>query len=425
MYDEIRKPIDIYGSKERYPPDVGHIRNQEVHERPKRLELDYERQHVKDLGNMMTKIDNLGEELRAKKKLIAELETEREQLLPYKEQYLIMKTNYEKEKMEIKRLNLECEKIKHELNEVTKKKYSELEKMKRNVGDLEQRVMTEKTARKTDEERMYEIIENLTNKNKMLINSLNEEKLEREKLVKKVNDQTNQYKLNRQKFEETIDDAKKREIELNSIIDKARESIKDIEMENNELRKNLNICIDEREQLKNLLENEKRENERILEKLATKHKECEGLYTEREGTKNNCESFRKDLNNANAVIEKQSKIISMMRSTVNDDKRIIKSQEDDNGQLQAQLIELKRSHEELFGKLEKENDISTQLKKRVEELEGIKCEMEIQIRDMKEEQIRLNSELSAFSNARQELANARIKEIDLLNKAVANAYGMP
>ena len=117
--ENIKRPIGIYTTRDQHDEKINYQKTQIL----KGLELDYEKRHVKDLGKLMEKIDSLSEELRVKKKILAEIEQERNQLLPFKEKYTVLKLNYDKDKLEIKRLNSECEKIKEELNEITNRKF--------------------------------------------------------------------------------------------------------------------------------------------------------------------------------------------------------------------------------------------------------------------------------------------------------------
>ena len=76
----------------------------------------------------------------------------------------------------------------------------------------------------------------------------------------------------------------------------------------------------------------------------------------------------------------------------------------------------------LLRELDNERKRSQELDRAVQELSDNRANQEEQMKQLNEELERLNAEVQAFSSAKQELSGARLKEMDLLSKAITNAY---
>lgn len=389
----------------------------------KGIELDKEKQHVKDLSELISKIDNLAEELRAKKKIIAELEGEKSHLLNFKEQYMVMKTDSEKSRADFRKSEQENEKLKQELSQISQKRQNELEKLKKHIEDMENRFNNEKEAHKNEENRLRETILNIEQKNKSLVDALNEAHMEKERFESINSEQIIGYQNTKKKLFETIENSKKKEELQNQEISSLRKTIEDIELLKKDLEKKLEAYMKEANYFKESFDNEKIKSTDLENKLQNTEKELFAEIEKNKEISKENEGIKTENTKSQDLLLKQTKLINMMRETVKDDKIIIARQEDDLAHLTDLVNELKREKNDLLKRLDNESMRASEYKRNTDDLEVQKHELEQQVRELREEAIRLNSEIAAFSNAKQELTNARMKELDLLSKAISNAYG--
>ena len=128
------------------------------------------------------------------------------------------------------------------------------------------------------------------------------------------------------------------------------------------------------------------------------NKEYEKLTTMQHENNSNIEKYK-------AIISKQGKLIEMLRNTVNDDKIIIKTQEEDINLYQEELNKLKFATEEILHNFEQEKIKANELDKKVKELKLINEEL-------REKNETFNEELETIS----ELKNKKSKKISSLIK---------
>ena len=210
------------------------------------FELDEEKKSVISLGNLLTKTDEMGEEIRHLKKVIVNLEEEKTQLLRYKNQAYKSKSEYNSLERENDKLKKEIEIAREEITEMDNNRKLEMEKLKKSFDEMDELLIKEKEEHKTEEEELLGRIAQL------------ESKLEIAELkIKEMTDdlnKLNQLKDDAKKLKEKLDLCKKRENDNNEIYNKTN---RDLKVNNDKLEKTVENLIIENNKLKVLLEDEK------------------------------------------------------------------------------------------------------------------------------------------------------------------------
>lgn len=90
--------------------------------------------------------------------------------------------------------------------------------------------------------------------------------------------------------------------------------------------------------------------------------------------------------------------------------------------MQDLIVDSDKAKDQLLKELETEKKKSGELEQATRELQRDKESLQEQVTLLSEEQVRLNGEIREFSSAKQELSDERMKEMDLLSKALTSAY---
>eukprot|EP00826_Nyctotherus_ovalis_P062479 TRINITY_DN9043_c0_g1_i3.p1 TRINITY_DN9043_c0_g1~~TRINITY_DN9043_c0_g1_i3.p1 ORF type:complete len:441 (+),score=118.01 TRINITY_DN9043_c0_g1_i3:126-1448(+) len=364
-----------------------------------RMELNDEELCTRNLSDLIKKINKLGDELKKKRQALTSFESERNEWAAEKKRYASMESEYEMLKLEHEKLKYDYEKIASEIQGTRQEQGEELEHLKRIIEQLESKIATSKTAAKREEERIYKLMQELEMRNDSLINEIKILKEENKELYKKV------------------DGYRDQEQSLTSALEKAKDLVSKMTGERNELLAKIEIFGNENSSLQALLSSEKKVSENLFKKLALKHKECEGLYTKTES------KTAEQSQSNNDIVEKQARLIEMLENTIKDDKVIISKQERDNSELHQSLLELREDAKRFIEKVNNEEVYTADLKDQIRVLEISRNEAEAELREMKQENRRLNEEINEFALARQKLTTARMKEIDKLSNVINKSYG--
>ena len=199
-----------------------------------KAELDQDKQSMKELEHIISKVDALSEELKTKRKQIAELENNRAQLVAIKSQFV--NTNRDKENLikENERLKNEIDEIKKELYEIKAKRQNEIEKYKRSFDDMDKLVEKERETHKHEEDNLKNNIKKLNEeieRLKDIIKNLQQEKINTEHYQLELNEIRNKARLQvaealdkvRQKEIKQENDSKEMKAEISVIQNKAKE----------------------------------------------------------------------------------------------------------------------------------------------------------------------------------------------------------
>ena len=363
-------------------------------ERSRMMELNDEVQYNKTFTDLLKKISMLGDELKATKKALNDVEIERNK---YQSKTQFIEKDYERLHEENMKLNDKYKRLNDEFENNIMNYNEEINHMKEIIGQLENKIVIQKSDYDKEEERIYKLKEDHEITNKQLIRELNDIKAENEKLIEKL--------LTYQKNED----------EMNAVISELREEFVRLKDSNKDLSIKIEKFANEKDNMQILLTSEKEETENLLKKLAIKHKECEELYSRKALIR----TESADTTKTDTIIIKQGKLIEMLRNTVNDDKEIIQRQEIEKNRLQNELLQLK---EEVQKYINNDEPDTENLLNQIKFLQNANRELEMKLEEIKEENTRLNEEINEFAKARQELTNARIKEIDRLSKAINDSY---
>lgn len=179
-----------------------------------RLELDQEKLYVKELEQIMNKVDCLSEELRGKRRVIAELEGQNARLANYKEQYGEIRMECDKLRAANKELAANLDRAKEELADMKTKRQLETAKYKKSFGELETLLARQKETQTVDEAKLLEESKALETKLKSVLDTLGELKLDKERNERYYQEQIDMLKESKKKLYASLEDAKQRETQL-------------------------------------------------------------------------------------------------------------------------------------------------------------------------------------------------------------------
>ena len=329
-------------------------------ERSRMMELNDEVQYNKTFTDLLTKISMLGDELKVTKKALNDVEIERNK---YQSKTQFIEKDYERLHEENMKLNDKYKRLNDEFENNIMNYNEEINHMKEIIGQLENKIVIQKSDYDKEEERIYKLKEDHEITNKQLIKELNDIKAENEKLIEKL--------LTYQKNED----------EMNAVISELREEFVRLKDSNKDLSIKIEKFANEKDNMQILLTSEKEETENLLKKLAIKHKECEELYSRKALIR----TESADTTKTDTIIMKQGKLIEMLRNTVNDDKEIIQRQEIEKNRLQNELLQLK---EEVQKYINNDEPDTENLLNQIKFLQNANRELEMKLEEMREENTR-------------------------------------
>lgn len=178
-----------------------------------RSELDQDKQSVRELEQIIGKVDSLSEELRLKRKQIADLETERNALLQSRDKMLEIARERDMILAENRRLETQMGQLRAELSELKQRRQIENEKCKRSFDEMDALVEKEREAHRVQEEALRQANAELVQKVQSLTAALDQAKLEGQKQVETFAEQMDVHQGSRKQLLEAAERAKQRESE--------------------------------------------------------------------------------------------------------------------------------------------------------------------------------------------------------------------
>ena len=159
--------------------------------------------------------------------------------------------------------------------------------------------------------------------------------------------------------------------------------------------------------------------ENLLAKSEESNKQAMNKRSEED---QNWNEIRAELERFQALVQKQDRSNSALRNNIREDREIIQRYEEENEKLSKHVGELEGIIDELGNELRKE-------KKSAEELEELVCalnqnrnSLEEQLGWMKAEEEKRQREIKEYDAAKQELAEARKGEMQLLQNTLSNVH---
>lgn len=390
-----------------------------------KLELDYEKKSVKELEHLISKMDSLSEELRIKKKIIAELESDKARLMAYKDQYMQIKTENENFKDEKKGLIDELASIKEELLELKNRNQQDSENGKQTIEELSNILNKERETHKIEEGKLHGTIKTFESKIKALSNALNEAKKEKDRNQAFYQEQLEVQKESKKSMSTEIEKAKQKEIEYEKNNNSNMDKIEGLRAEKKNLEKKIEMLFGELQTQKensDTINEEREKSASLVEKCSKMQERMEKSEEALELINNKYMESKEELEKFHEIIQKQDKTIKLLKDNMLEDKETIKRLEDDIFEQNEKRNVVFKDREGLLTELDYEKKKVQELEQLVQALNENRNEMENEIAQLSEAKERLQAEIQSFSDERRYLSEARSKDLHLLSKALSSAY---
>ncbi len=212
---------------------------------------------MRELEGLLRKNDALSEELRGKKKALAELDGDRARLLEYKENYGRAKVDCDKFKAECSRLEGELEKAKRGASETGKKRLTELDRAKKSCEELESKLRQERESRVQTEEGLNQTVASLERKLRAATDALSESASERENVEKMYAERAAAHQAGKKKLHEALETLKQKEAESARTVEEGRNAARELAARNADLQRKCEAYVKESAYFKDCFQSEK------------------------------------------------------------------------------------------------------------------------------------------------------------------------